>query len=107
MEWILVMNYPIPDSLIFPWFALSGDIETVISSHTIDQTLASEFTYEVLCQSVAAWLPRRMETMQEESDTSPDILTSEEFANIESEGFTLLTRQLQVKSFKSFPISQT
>ena len=45
--------------------------------------------------------------MQEESDTGPDILTSEEFANIESEGFTLLTRQLQVKSFKSFPISQT
>ena len=41
--------------------------------------------------------------MQEESDTGPDILTSEEFADIESEGFTLLTRQLQVKSFKSFP----
>ena len=35
--------------------------------------------------------------MQEESD----ILTSEEFANIESEGLALLTRQLQVKSYHS------
>ena len=39
-----------------------------------------------------------METMQEEADTDtgPDILTSAEYANLESEGIALLTRQLQV-----------
>ena len=40
-----------------------------------------------------------METMQEEADTDtgPDILSSAEYANLESEGITLLTRQLQVQ----------
>ena len=39
-----------------------------------------------------------METMQEEADTDtgPDILSSAEYANLESEGIALLTRQLQV-----------
>lgn len=43
-----------------------------------------------------------METMQEEADTdsSPDILSSAEYANLESEGIALLTRQLQVITYK-------
>ena len=43
-----------------------------------------------------------METMQEEADTDtgPDILTSAEYANLESEGIALLTRQLQVNRNK-------
>ena len=49
--------------------------------------------YKALCQSVGPRLAVRMETMQEESD----VLTSEEFANIEAEGLAMLARQLQVK----------
>ena len=39
-----------------------------------------------------------METMQEEADTDTgtEILSSAEYANLESEGIALLTRQLQV-----------
>lgn len=62
----------------------------------------------VLCQCLVdrrdAWRPPtvqssvEMETMQEEADTDsgPDILSSAEYANLESEGIALLTRQLQV-----------
>ena len=51
--------------IIFPWFVLSGGIETIISSHTIDQTycllrVSAEDIYKVLSQSVSqsvsAWL---------------------------------------------------
>ena len=98
--------------MIFPRFVLSGGIETIISSHTIDQTyclnthqgLAGGYLQSIMsvpgCQA-ASQLRSEMEIMQEEADTEtgPDILTSAEYASLESEGIALLTRQLQVNIY--------
>ena len=87
---------------------------TKLTASTLTR-VCDEDIYRVLCQCLVVrpvvWWPAilqycslEMETMQEEADTEtgPDILTSAEYANLESEGITLLTRQLQVKTNISY-----